>query len=475
MTLDAAPFALAKKIADAVLYEGYVLYPYRASSNKNQVRWQFGVLFPPKYELEGSDTSAMQTECLIEGGDDALVTARIRFLQVQRRRLEERTGDGYRPVNALEVDGRELLPWDEGVEQEVEVGTFAPGALLEREQAVPFAVAAGEGEEPVARADGTHSGRIVRTRSALDGVVRLSVEALDVRPGLSRLRVRIENLSTWDEPRGSREQALTRSLVAVHTLLGVESGAFLSLIDPPEWAAGEAAACLNQHTWPVLVGEQDTRDVMLSSPIILYDYPEVAAESAGEFFDSTEIDELLALRVMTLTEEEKREARATDDRAAAIIDRCDIMPPEVMSRLHGAVRGLKGVTGRAGTEEGAELGMGRAPGEDGFGSEFERFLNEGAVAPEDDSVVVAGVEVCKGSRVRLRPLRRADAQDIFASGRAARVQRILRDVDGETHVAVTLEDDPASDLHQWYGRFLYFSPDEIEPLEERTIDVRDTE
>ena len=82
---------------------------------------------------------------------------------------------------------------------------------------------------------------------------------------------------------------------------------------------------------------------MLSSPIILYDFPAVAPESAGDFCDSTEIDEILALRVMTLTDEEKAEARGTDARAAAIIDRCDDMPDEIWSRLHGAVRSLRPV------------------------------------------------------------------------------------------------------------------------------------
>ncbi len=501
MTAEAGPFEMAKKVADTVLYEGYVLYPYRASSNKNQVRWQFGVLLPQTYNLQGADTCSMQTECLLEPRKGALVSVGVRFLQVQRRRFEKMEGEAYQPVDSLEVDGSRMLPWDEGVDREVDVGTFQVETLHGQEHQVPFAIAAGEDFEPVAGADGTVTGRIVRRRSALEGVVRLSAETID-DGRLVRLRVHIANLAAWDRSNGLREDALTRSLVAVHTLLRVKDGAFVSLIDPPEWAEQAAGACENKHTWPVLVGEEGATDVMLSSPIILYDYPEVAAESPGEFFDATEIDELLALRVMTLTEEEKQEARATDDRAAAIIDRCDIMPPEVMSRLHGAVRGLKAVTGQGptGWREAAEPDLpepatGQGPtgwreaaepdlpepatadalqGTD-FGSDFESFLNGGAVNPEDDRIHVAGAEIGKGSRVLLRPLRRADAQDIFVSGRSARVERILRDVDGETHVAVTLEDDPASDLHQWYGRFMYFSPDEVVPLAGEAIHGNDNE
>ena len=78
--------------------------------------------------------------------------------------------------------------------------------------------------------------------------------------------------------------------------------------------------------------------------------------------------------------------------------------------------------------------------------------------------MVAGIPVPRGSRVRLRPSRRADAQDMFLAGQEAVVSAVHVDLDGETHVAVTLVDDPAAELHDWYGRYLYFAPDELEPL-----------
>ena len=85
--------------------------------------------------------------------------------------------------------------------------------------------------------------------------------------------------------------------------------------------------------------------------------------------------------------------------------------------------------------------------------------------PETDSVEVSGVALAKGSRVRLRPkLQRADAQDMFLDGRVARVEAVFVDVENNNYLAVTLEDDPAADLYQSHGRFLYFQPDEVEPL-----------
>jgi len=205
----------------------------------------------------------------------------------------------------------------------------------------------------------------------------------------------------------------------------------------------------------VLVGEGGERDVVLSSPIILDDYPQIAPESPGDLCDATEIDEILTLRTMTLTEEEKREARATDARAAAIIDRVDSMPQEMLERLHGAIRHLRD----AAPDRGAETAD--AP-----------WWNPGAdasVDPEKDSVQIGDATVAKGTRVRLCPgARGADAQDMFLAGRTAVVEGVFLDVEDKRYLAVTLEDDPAADLHQWHGRFFYFAPDEVEPIEERS-------
>ena len=79
-------------------------------------------------------------------------------------------------------------------------------------------------------------------------------------------------------------------------------------------------------------------------------------------------------------------------------------------------------------------------------------------------MLIDGVPVANGSLVRMHPQRRADAQDLFFADQVARVTAVLCDVDGDTHVAVVLVDDPAADLHDWYGRYLYFAPDELEPL-----------
>lgn len=197
--------------------------------------------------------------------------------------------------------------------------------------------------------------------------------------------------------------------------------------------------------------------LILSSPILMYDHPQVAPESPGDLFDAGEIDEILSLRILTLSDAEKREARATDPRAAAILDRVDDMPPDVLGRLHGTLRDGGGKQEPAPSDAGSETLPWWDPGADA------------AISPATDSIMVAGCRVAKGSRVRLRPRRRGtDAHDMFLAGRTAVVDAVLLDVDGSHHVAVTLDDDPGAELHQWYGRFRYFLPEEIEPLPEET-------
>jgi hypothetical protein len=251
----------------------------------------------------------------------------------------------------------------------------------------------------------------------------------------------------------------------------VPGGRFLSLTDPPEWAAPQAAACVNTACWPVLAGPEGCQELVLSSPVILYDHPQIAPESAGDLFDATEIDEILTLRTMALTDEEKREARATDPRSAALLDRVNHLPPEMLERLHGAIRYLGPTATAAGSAGTPVPPGGLAPTEVGAepAAPLTPWWDPGAdasVSPETDYVLIGGARVARGSAVLMRPgTRGADAQDLFLAGRTATVQAVFTDVDGNVHLAVTPDGDPAADLQQAHGRFLYFAPDEIEPIQ----------
>ena len=442
MNLDAV-----RSIADAVLYEGYILYPYRASSQKNQSRWQFGVVMAPGYAAtDPSERIYTQAECVLEHTGQPVVQVILRFLQVQRRTTEG-SGQG----------------WDEAVEREIEI-TAEGAALLSDGVVEEFAIDGGEDREPLDEPggpDGTGPRYAVRRREPLAGAV--SVRAIQV-PGpwrAVRLQVRVENRTAVSPVPQRREDALPSALIAAHTIISVAGGEFISMTDPPIWAQPAVAECQNEGGWPVLADPGGGRQVVLSSPIILYDHPELAAESPGELYDGTEIDEILTLRTLALSDEEKAEARATDPRAAALLDRVESMDAETMARLHGTIRSLRPTT----ADHPGAFGQPGAAGQPGAEQTVPWWDPDAdaSVSPDTDTVTIGGQQIGRGSRVRLRPgARRADAQDMFLVGRIAEVQAVLHDVEDNPYLAVSLADQPDEDLRIAHGRFLYFSTDEVE-------------
>ena len=441
-----------RAIADAVLYEGYLLYPYRASSSKNQSRWQFGVLGPPRASAESfAEDPDLAFECLLApAAGAATVRPHLRFLQLQTRSVERFVAGAHVPVAELVVDGLSVLSWEEAVECEVAL----PGYDVSGPAVVtPVEVAGGEEVEPVVDASGETVGRIVRRRLPLRAEV-----GLDAQPdeGFTRLSVTVTNTHPGEVH--GKDAAIASSMIGTHVLLVADGVDFVSLLEPPDAALGPAGRCTRRRCFPVLVGPVGSTDVVMGSPIILYDHPEIAEQSAGALFDSTEIDEILSLRVMTMTDAEKAEARATDPRAAAIIDRCDQMSPETLRDLHGVLRDPHRAAGPAPGPVATQFDTGDVPWWDPAADE--------SVQPDTDSVVIDGVSVARGSLVRVHPSRRADAQDLFFADQVARVTAVLSDVDGSTHVALVLVDDPAADLHEEAGRYFYFAPDELEPLDQ---------
>jgi hypothetical protein len=433
----------ARAVADAVLYEGYLLYPYRGTSSKNQSRWQFGVLGPRGAANAGlGEDSTLAAEFLVEGAQ--ALTLVVRFLQLQHRRAEREFAHAeFELVDELTTATGSWLTWDEAVECEQ---SFGPVPLDGGPWTAPVVADAATDIEFV---DG---GRLVRQRQQVRGVLAVTSEP---DGDLRRVSVRVSNVGDAVEPRDDgKESVIARSMIGTHLIAEVVGGEFVSLLEPPPDAADAASRCSQHRCFPVLAGPAGTRDILLISPIILYDHPEVAEQSNAALYDCTEIDEILTLRVMTMTDEEKAQARATDPRAARIIDQCDDMSPEAMARLHGVLRDPHALHAQAGLVPEIPEGV-----------DWWDPLADNAVRPELDAVLVNGIRVARGSRVRLRPRRNADAQDIFVAGKVARVTSVHEDVEGNKHVGVVVDDDPAADLHEWYGRYLYFSPDEIQPLE----------
>jgi hypothetical protein len=251
---------VVREIANAVLYEGHMLFPYTPSAVKNRQRWTFGGVHPVGYARLTNDRSRVSFQCLVEGRP-ARIAVEVRFLQIVA------AGDR-----------------DEAVERSLGVGAIDDGLL---------------------------QGRVA------------------MRFDRGRLTVTIENRSDWTG--ADRREAMYRTFASTHVVARVEDGAFVS-------ATETAESLEHEGLWPVLVGEAPDRSTLLAAPIILPDYPRVAPESPGDFFDGCEIDGLLALSILGLSDDERREALAGDPRAREIVERTGAMTPEELRRLHGTWR-----------------------------------------------------------------------------------------------------------------------------------------
>jgi hydrogenase maturation protease len=419
---------LVDKIVNAVLYEGYILYPYRASSKKNQrERFTFGRIYPQEYSdaQNGREPCLMQTECLVSNeSHDAALEITVRFLQPLAREVCRPIA----PVAGVTDAFAQQKIWLEAIEREVKLSPIPLNEPIARSHAFKFSAAQ------------SMDGAIVRRSEAINGQIGLETHTVD--PAMVKISVRIFNETPLPAEMDNQEAVLMRTFASTHTILHAPGGKFVSLLDPDPDCIELAGACRNIGTWPVLVGDKENHehDTLLSSPIILYDHPQIAPESAGDLFDNTEIDELLTLRVQALTDIEKVEMQRVDEQARKILERAENLRPEQFLKMHGTLREVRKTN--------------------------EEFFNP---AQRRESAAVNGVTLKAGDRVRIRPKRRSDVMDIALEGKIAIIEAVEEDVDKNVHFAVVLEDDPGKDIGMMrhIGHRFFYGADEVEPLIER--------
>lgn len=326
---------LAAQIADTIMYEGYMLYPYRPSAIKNRQRWTFGILYPPQYDevRAGTERSQMHAECLLKTSGKAVVQVRVRFLQLITKQVVERADQTFKSVPSLLMNGHLIESWDECVERSAQLELPVEVTA----HSIEFSFPASNRSESLLNSAGEVVANTIRTQHEVGG--RLCVSAEKIRDDVWKLRIDVVNTSAQTFDSGNRNEALMRSMLTAHCLVASVGGEFISLLDPPEDLREAALSCVNVGNFPVLVGDHGERDMMLCSPILLYDYPQIAPESAGDFFDATEMDEMLTLRVMTLSDDEKK-AMVGDDRMRKLLERTEQSTREQLMHTHGAIRGL---------------------------------------------------------------------------------------------------------------------------------------
>jgi hydrogenase maturation protease len=442
------------EIVNAVLYEGYILYPYRPTSKKNQrERFTFGRVYPEAYSLSqnGAEPYLIQTECLAAlAGSEATIQVSVRFLQPTARDVgivEQSLEPGnqadarIRVVPELRTDNGFYQSWLEAVERRIEVPLLKLDPVQTSRQSIDFHFPSACEMEPIVQ-DEREVGVIKRRRAKLKGSIELTVQPQG--PSLFRVTARILNRTELPQKHGNEtEDLLLRTFASTHTVLNIQGGEFVSLMDPAPEHKSAANACNNVGTWPVLVGDEagHARDTILSSPIILYDYPKIAPESAGSLFDGTEIDEILSLRILTMTDSEKLETRQVDEHARRLLERTERLDENSFWKMHGVMR----------------------PPLTKAAVEFDDFF--GPSTPLN-GVSVAGIYLRAGDRVRIRPGGRADVIDMALGGQTAIVEAIEQDAEKRIHLAVVLEADPGKDLGlmRQPGHRFFYGVDEVEPL-----------
>ncbi|MDB6066426.1 MAG: hypothetical protein JWR26_2634 [Pedosphaera sp.] len=448
--------ALLDQIVDAVLYEGYILYPYRPSSKKNQQRFNFGRVYPEAYSRaqNGAEPCVMQTECLVRcTTEDPLVEVSVRFLHPLMRNAgivapaDKETADGvipasFKSVPELCVDGKQFQSWQEAVEREVNPPALLLRAMQPYPAHCPFHFPSSRGYETVRDGNQQAAGGLLRCQQALKGIVEVAAERVDA--DVFKIIVRIVNQTPLpDGELDDADEVLMRCLASTHTILRARGAEFVSMTDPPPSYQEAAAGCRNIGAWPVLVGDEEAgeRDTMLSSPIILCDYPKIAPESAGTFFDGTEIDEILSLRIMTMTDEEKREMRNVDEHARRLLERTEAIWQKQMLGMHGVMKESRSF-------------------DDAIFGNSTRL----------EGVSVGDVYLRVGDGVRIRPKGRADVMDMALAGKKAVIEAMEQDAECRIHLALVLEDDPGKDLGMMRqpGHRFFYGLDEIEPLREVT-------
>jgi hypothetical protein len=337
----------AEKIAAAILYEGYILYPYRPTAIKNRQRWNFGTLYPRVYAEAQcpQEPFRLVAECLAVADAKASLDVRISFLQLVPTQVADKLTDPS-------------LAWDEAVERTSEHEDLRIGDLIvspvsleiEIETAGPSNALRSPGDDQFVAQEDLSSRP---ERSGVEGPavrhnlrLELTIGAELLQDGVWKLHLDLQNTSPLPSGAGAkRDEALPLSFVSAHLLLGISGGEFVSLLDPEPAYREAVAACGNSGVFPVLVGEEPDRRMMFCSPIILYDYPKIAPESEGDFFDGTEMDEMLTLRVLTLTDSEKEEMRNGDPRARRILERTEALTSDSLLKAHGVIRGLREIRG----------------------------------------------------------------------------------------------------------------------------------
>jgi hypothetical protein len=389
-----------EQLIDSLLYEGYALYPYTPGATKNATPTPFGIVYPPAYAAPSASTfDHVELRCVLQAPPEAQISAEVRFLAASGERHE-------------------------AAAHRLELPTTSVGAL---------AGPSSGGGPPVER-----DAELEQPGTRL--LLALGLSAHGLGPGTYELALRVENRTVCPAAL-DRAAALARSLLSTHPILRVAGGRFISPLERP---------CASVNTFPVLASAAD--DAVIGAAIVLPDHPQIAPESRGGLFDSTEIEEALLLHVKALSDAERAEIERQDPVVREMVARAAAATPDEILALHGRVT-LRDPVGAGAVRD----RVSETPPE-----EPPDLVDPQAGEEEAD---VDGVRFRRGGKVRIRPGPEADLHARMLDGRIATIERIMIDYDGKTHLGVTIDGDPGQELLRDSGRLLFFFAPEVEVLQ----------
>ena len=328
-----------ENLTSTLLYEGYSLYPYYRSAVKNQKPIPFGVVFPKQYNEHNEHAhSIMQTECIVQE-NDALINIQVRFLHLITIKIfeaENKNKESFQPVYSLNVNNKYYQYGWQTIERKIDAGALLISDLIE-EKTIRFHFDKSEEEEIIDDEHNNIAGKKINFLSAINGTIIIHAVLLKDLQNSFKITVQILNNTPIENANSlTRDDILTQSFLSTHTILNAKNGKFISHQDPDEQYKQVIDKCENPHCYPILIDVDDT--ILLSSPIALYDHPQINPLSSGDLFDSTEIEEALLLHVGMLSEDEQNRIGQTDEKLKAMLNKVNNLTPQELINFHSYLK-----------------------------------------------------------------------------------------------------------------------------------------
>ncbi|MGI8952070.1 MAG: hypothetical protein ACR2FN_10845 [Chitinophagaceae bacterium] len=335
---------ILENITQTLLYEGYALYPYHRSAIKNQKPIPFGVVFPQQYNIYNEHShSKMQTQCIVTGSDNLQINISVRFLhllkvEIFEKDLQQKTSESdFVQVHNVSLNGKIYQAGWQTIERKISTGNLQISQLIKNRKVIFIKFDKVYDTTNISDENGETVAKQINSVSQIKGTIIVEAESVKNTQNAFRITVTVTNTTPFENTEAiTRDEVLTQSFLSTHIILNTSDGQFISHQDPDEKWKTVIDECANINTWPILIDEANT--TLLSSPIILYDHPQINPQSHGDLFDSTEIEEALLLHVNLLSDEEKKRISQSDEKLQAMLKKVGEITPEELINFHSGLK-----------------------------------------------------------------------------------------------------------------------------------------